>query len=47
MDELIREYADILQNIYENDTVGDYTYYGVLTEFARKMEKLVRDTDNA
>lgn len=38
MDELIREYEQKLQEIYDNKTAGDYTFYGVLTEFAKKVQ---------
>lgn len=33
MDELIEEYAKVLQEIYG----GDYTFKGILHEFARKV----------
>lgn len=37
MDELIEEYAKILQEIYDSQSAGDYTFKGILHEFARKI----------
>lgn len=37
MRELIDEYAVILDSIYQNRTAGDYTFEGVLFEFALKV----------
>lgn len=33
MDELIREYAEIANRIYEDQTAGDYTWNGLLADF--------------
>lgn len=37
IDELIAEYADKLRQIYDNRTVGDYTFNGLLSEFAHEI----------
>jgi hypothetical protein len=34
MDELIKKYAEVLRNA----KVGDFTYEGILTDFARDVE---------
>ncbi len=36
MDDLIKEYSEILKNAQ----VGDFTYSGILAEFARKVIEL-------
>ena len=41
MDELIREYAGKLHDIYHCRTAGDFTFEGVLSEFARAVEREV------
>lgn len=38
IDDLIEEYATVLQNIYDKQTAGDYTFTGVLSEFLRKVQ---------
>jgi hypothetical protein len=38
MDELLEEYAAKLQEIYDGQTAGDYTFVGVLSEFVRKLK---------
>ena len=40
VDELIGDYADQLQNIYDQRTAGDYTFAGVLAAFARDLQKV-------
>lgn len=40
MDELIREYVDKLALVYNRRTAGDYTFDGILSEFARKITEL-------
>lgn len=37
LDALIATYADTLQDIYDARTAGEYTFVGVLGEFARKV----------
>lgn len=37
MDVLIREYAGKLQAVYDNRTAGDFTFVGILAEFATDM----------
>lgn len=37
-DQIIDEFADILRKIYENKTVGDHTFVGVLSEFLRQLQ---------
>ncbi len=37
MEELIDQYAGMLREIYEKQTAGDYTFEGVLYEFALKV----------
>lgn len=39
MDELIARYAQALQSIYDRQTAGDCTFIGVLSEFARDVER--------
>lgn len=34
VDMLIREYADRLQTVYDDRTAGDFTFSGILAEFA-------------
>ncbi len=36
-DDLIDEYAEKLQRIYDHETAGDYTFVGLLAEFTRKL----------
>jgi hypothetical protein len=38
IDDLIAAYATELQNIYDGRTAGDYTFIGVLSEFARAVQ---------
>ena len=40
MDELIKKYAQHLQDIYDNRTAGDNTFEGVLYNFAQEAQKL-------
>lgn len=37
MDELIRQYRQKLQEIYDNRTAGDGTFTGILADFARDV----------
>lgn len=37
MDDLINDYAIELQTVYDNKTAGQYTWSGMLGEFARRM----------
>ena len=37
-DELFHEWADKLQNIYDNQTAGDYTFLGYLGAFAKAYD---------
>lgn len=37
-DQIIEEYAGILNGIYSNNTVGDYTFEGVLADFLRHFQ---------
>lgn len=37
VDELIGIYANKLAKVYNEQTVGDHTFAGILTEFARKL----------
>lgn len=39
MDELIRKYAEILKNV----KVGDFTYEGILSDFAREVLAIERE----
>ena len=39
IDELISKYESIMQSIYDNRTAGDHTFTGVLSEFAREVER--------
>lgn len=41
MDELIKEYEKILDDIYDHRTRGDYTWYGLLAEFANKAKPIL------
>jgi len=41
MDELISEFAAKLREIYKKQTAGDFTFEGVLAEFARRESELV------
>jgi hypothetical protein len=38
-DELIAKYAKIAEGIYEHRTAGDFTWYGVLGDFLRAVDK--------
>lgn len=38
LDELIEEFANKLAEIHNKNTVGDYTFQGVLYEFAIKAQ---------
>lgn len=38
--QLLQKYADILDKIYKDKTVGDYTWIGVLGTFTRELEGL-------
>lgn len=37
-DNVIRDFSDKLQKIYDNRTAGDGTFYGVLADFLRSLE---------
>jgi hypothetical protein len=39
-DDLIRKYADQLQDIYDRKTAGAYTFTGVLATFAHELTSL-------
>jgi hypothetical protein len=45
IEELINYYDLELQRIYNEKTAGDYTFSGVLAEFARAIEKRLRTTE--
>lgn len=42
-DQLITEYAAKLRRIYNNRTAGDFTFEGVLTDFARRWTEVRRE----
>jgi hypothetical protein len=46
MDELIAEGARQLQEIYDNRTAGDFTFTGVLSEFARAVQRELSVNDD-
>lgn len=45
-DDIIYRYAEILQRIYDNQTAGEYTFNGVLAEFAQELIMRVWKNDS-
>jgi hypothetical protein len=41
--ELVREYAAIANDIYNNRTVGDYTWLGVFASFANELKAITNN----
>lgn len=47
MDDLIRIYASKAQEVYDNQTAGDWTFLGLMAEFARKVQhQSIVDTED-
>lgn len=46
MDDVIKKYAKIAENIYHNRTAGDHTWTGFLAEFIMELDfKIVTETE--
>jgi hypothetical protein len=47
VDDLIKRYAAVLQEIYDNRTAGDSTFSGVLAEFVSAAQYQKQDEEDA